>query len=72
MAKIMALGQRLDTEFGDSDPLTEDFGLNDIGNVTIKLNKPIFYDRYEDNPQNGAFILIDGTSHATSAVGFIG
>jgi sulfate adenylyltransferase subunit 1 len=35
------------------------------------MAKPIFADRYRENPRNGAFILIDEFSNNTVAVGMI-
>jgi sulfate adenylyltransferase subunit 1 len=44
--------------------------LNEIGEITIKTAKPIFADKYEYNPANGAFILVDD-SNSTVGVGFV-
>lgn len=48
-----------------------DLGLNDIGKISLKLAAPVFADAYAANPANGAFILIDESSNATVAVGFV-
>ncbi|TWF39013.1 sulfate adenylyltransferase subunit 1 [Chitinophaga polysaccharea] len=48
-----------------------EMGLNDIGKVAIKTAAPIFADAYQNNPANGAFILIDEFNNTTVAVGFI-
>lgn len=48
-----------------------EMGLNDIGKVTIKTAAPVFADAYQNNPANGAFILIDEFNNTTVAVGFI-
>jgi len=45
--------------------------LNDIGDVTITTANEIFYDSYEKNKSNGAFILIDEATNDTVAVGFL-
>ena len=45
--------------------------LNEIGEITLKTAKPIFVDKYEDNPANGAFILIDDQTNSTVGVGFV-
>lgn len=45
--------------------------LNQIGKVNIKLAKPVFFDKYTENKQNGAFILIDPQTNHTAGVGFI-
>jgi sulfate adenylyltransferase subunit 1 len=37
--------------------------------VNIKLSKAIYFDAYNDNKSNGAFILIDATTNTTAGVG---
>ncbi|ATL47904.1 sulfate adenylyltransferase [Chitinophaga caeni] len=48
-----------------------ELGLNDIGAITLKTAQPIFADTYASNPSNGTFILIDESTNATVAVGFV-
>jgi sulfate adenylyltransferase subunit 1 len=45
--------------------------INEIGEVTIKLSKPLYFDAYSENKSNGAFILIDTATNTTAGVGFI-
>ena len=45
--------------------------LNEIGWITVKTANPIYADKYEDNPANGSFILIDEMSNSTVGVGFV-
>ena len=45
--------------------------LNEIGEIVLKTAKPIFADKYADNPANGAFILTDEFSNSTVGVGFV-
>jgi len=47
------------------------FDLNDIGEVTLNLDKPIPFEAYKDCKQLGAFVLVDRYSHATVAAGMI-
>jgi len=70
-AKISAVNDILDIQTLDSGTEKKTFQLNDIGNVEIKLAKPIFADQYNENPANGSFILIDEFSNNTVAVGFV-
>lgn len=70
-AKITTLQTRLDIESMEEQDNISQFRLNDIGRVSIKTAKPIFADRYRDNPGNGSFILVDEFSNNTVAVGFI-
>ncbi len=46
-------------------------GLNDIGRVIIKTQRPVMYDPYERNRATGSFVLIDELSNATSGAGII-
>jgi bifunctional enzyme CysN/CysC len=45
--------------------------LNEIGNCTLSIDKPIAFDAYRDNRQTGGFILIDRVSHNTVGTGMI-
>ncbi|PIY10070.1 MAG: sulfate adenylyltransferase, partial [Flavobacteriaceae bacterium CG_4_10_14_3_um_filter_33_47] len=45
--------------------------VNDIAQVTFKLNKPIFYDPFKNHRTNGSFILIDTNTNNTVGAGFI-
>ena len=40
-------------------------GLNDIAQISLKTNQPLFYDAFEKNPKSGNAILIDETSYTT-------
>lgn len=48
-----------------------EFGLNEIGDCDLFLERPIAFEPYENNKDLGSFILIDRTNHATVAAGFI-
>ena len=45
--------------------------LNDIGRVTLSLQRPIYFDDYKTNRGTGAFILIDSLTNNTVAAGMI-
>lgn len=45
--------------------------LNDIGEVTVHLQRPWTCDRYRNDRNLGSFIIIDRLSHATVAAGLI-
>lgn len=70
-AKITSFGHVIDMSTVEEKNEVSQFRLNDIGEVSIKTAKPVFADRYADNPHNGAFILIDEFSNHTVAAGFI-
>jgi len=46
-------------------------GMNDIGRVAIRTQKPIFYDSYRKNRITGSVILIDEGTNETVAAGMI-
>lgn len=70
-AKLNSFAHVIDMNTIEEKADVREFKLNDIGEVNIKTARPIFADRYADNPKNGAFILIDEFSNNTVAVGFI-
>jgi bifunctional enzyme CysN/CysC len=47
------------------------FELNNIGVAQLATNKPLVFERYEDNRDLGAFILIDKLTNATVGAGMI-
>lgn len=48
-----------------------DLKMNDLGQVNLRLQKPILATTYADNPSTGSFILIDETTYHTVAGGMI-
>ena len=49
----------------------DDFGMNEIGRVTIRTSAPIYYDSYKNNRTTGSFILVDDMTNETVAAGMI-
>lgn len=45
----------------------ENIGLNDIGQISLRTNQPLFFDAFEENSKNGNAILVDETSFNTVA-----
>ncbi|WP_143959605.1 sulfate adenylyltransferase subunit 1 [Litoribacter populi] len=70
LAKVQSIEHLIQTDFSGEIP-AERLQLNDIGKVNFKLSKPIHYDPYTENRDNGSFILIDEGSLDTVSVGFI-
>ncbi|TWP24229.1 GTP-binding protein [Apibacter muscae] len=50
-----------DWKFSDADEIK----LNDIGQISLRTNQPIFYDSFKENPKSGNAILIDETTFNT-------
>ena len=70
-AKILGLEHRVNIESMLRETVVSEFNLNDIGEVKLKLAKPIMADPYRSNRRNGAFILIDMFTNNTVGVGFV-
>ena len=70
LAKIDSVKNVIATDYSGTTPATQ-LSINEIGEVTIKLSKAIYFDAYNDNKSNGAFILIDAATNTTAGVGFI-
>ncbi|MGI9282000.1 MAG: sulfate adenylyltransferase subunit CysN [Endozoicomonas sp.] len=49
----------------------EELALNEIASCQLVLTQPVVFDRYKDNRQTGAFIVIDRLSNATVAAGMV-
>ncbi len=70
-AKIVSLNKKEDVVKQETVDVVNELKLNEIGEITLKTAKPIFADKFEYNPANGAFILVDEFSHSTVGVGFV-
>lgn len=71
LGKIQAINHLIKPDFSEPIKAVETVNMNDMVSVDLKVNKPIFYDAYQDNSANGSFILIDPTTNNTVGVGFI-
>ena len=69
--KVTELTSLIPTDFSDKEPNPSKLSLNEIGEVSFKVSKPLFIDTYQENKANGAFILINPKTNNTAGVGFI-
>lgn len=72
LAKVATINHKIHPDYSGIDEKADSLGMNDIAEVTFKLNKPIFYDQFKKHRTNGSFILIDTQSNNTVGAGFIG
>ena len=70
-ARVSEVERVLDVHTLSHETGRKQIALNDIGTVSISLQKPIVCDAYGDNPATGAFILVDEATHHTVAAGMI-
>ncbi|EDM74009.1 sulfate adenylyltransferase, large subunit [Plesiocystis pacifica SIR-1] len=67
---ITAVHHRLDMD--SLEPVDADtLSLNDVGDVTLSLNRPLILDEYEADKTAGSFVIIDRVSNVTIAAGMI-
>ncbi len=72
LAKVETLHHKIKPDYSGIDThVDQGLGMNDIAQVTFKLNKPIYFDKFKDHRTNGSFILIDTQSNSTVGAGFI-
>lgn len=69
-AIVDGVQSRLDVATVTPEPASE-LGLNDIGQVRIRLAEPAVVDPYAVNRSTGAFLLVDQSSGATVAAGMV-
>jgi sulfate adenylyltransferase subunit 1 len=71
LAKVETIRHKIHPDYSGIDTNIEALGMNDIAEVSFKLNKPIFFDAFKKHRTNGSFILIDTKSNSTVGAGFI-
>jgi len=71
LAKVDTIHHKINPDYSGIDTDVQGLGMNDIAQVTFKLNKPIFYDKFKEHRTNGSFILIDTQTNSTVGAGFI-
>ncbi len=70
-AVISQLYYRVDINTLQQDTMVSELKMNEIGCASIKVQKPVIYDYYEDNRATGGFIVIDEVTNNTVAAGII-
>ncbi|QWX84155.1 50S ribosome-binding GTPase [Cellulophaga sp. HaHaR_3_176] len=71
LAKVASINHKINPDYSGIDKDVTSLGMNDIAEVTFKLNKPIFFDAFKKHRTNGSFILIDTKTNSTVGAGFI-
>lgn len=68
---VKSLEYRLDINTLHRDEKATSLGLNEIGRVRLRTQKPLHFDPYRRNRDTGGFILIDEATNRTVAAGMI-
>lgn len=71
LAKVDKIHHKIHPDYSGIETDVTGLKMNDIAQVTFKLNKPVFYDQFKNHRTNGSFILIDTQSNNTVGAGFI-
>ena len=71
LAIVTDLQYKLDINTLHSIKNIEELKLNDIGRISIRSSKSLFYDSYKKNRQTGSIILIDPNTNSTIGAGMI-
>ena len=69
-AMVSSIDFRRDIHSLEKEP-ADALAMNEIGQITFKLLKPLFYDAYKENRATGSFILIDSFTNNTVGAGMI-
>jgi sulfate adenylyltransferase subunit 1 len=69
-AMVSSIDFRRDIHTLDKEP-ADQLAMNEIGRITFKLLKPLFYDSYAENRNTGSFIVIDTFTNNTVGAGMI-
>jgi len=70
-AKLAAVNYRVDIHTLERQPAPPALAMNDIAQIKLTLQHPLFADPYAVNRATGAFILIDEVTNQTVAAGMI-
>ena len=62
---------KLDIETLKRENTSEEFHMNEIGRITLKISKALMIDTYRENRITGSVILVDEQTHETVAAGMI-
>ncbi len=71
LAKVDAIEHKIHPDYSGIEGNVSSLNMNDIAKVRLRLNKPIFYDKFKEHRTNGSFIIIDSRTNHTAGVGFI-
>ncbi|AUP80100.1 sulfate adenylyltransferase subunit 1 [Flavivirga eckloniae] len=71
LAKVDVIHHKINPDYSGIEENVSGLGMNDIAQVSFRLNKPIFYDKFKNHRTNGSFIIIDSQSNSTVGAGFI-
>ena len=70
-AVVTSLESRININNYEQELQPPELRVNDIGEIRLKVSKPLIYDGYATNRLTGSFILIEQGTNATVAAGML-
>jgi bifunctional enzyme CysN/CysC/sulfate adenylyltransferase subunit 1 len=70
-AVVTAIENRIDIRTFELQPEPAELALNDIGEIRLKVSKPLIFDGYTMNRLTGSFILVEQGTNLTVAAGML-
>ncbi|GAB3174537.1 hypothetical protein GCM10027059_46930 [Myceligenerans halotolerans] len=71
-AVVKGINYRVDVNTLHRDEDASEIRLNEIARVKLRVTKPLFVDKYQNNRHTGSFILVDESTNKTVAAGIVG
>jgi sulfate adenylyltransferase subunit 1 (EFTu-like GTPase family) len=70
-AIVTSVENRINIQNFEPESVTDGLPLNAIGEIRLKVSKPLIYDGYATNRLTGSFILIEQGTNTTVAAGML-
>ena len=70
-AIVTSVNSRINIQNFEPESVTDGLPLNSIGEIRLRLSKPLIYDGYTTNRLTGSFILVEQGTNATVAAGML-
>jgi sulfate adenylyltransferase subunit 1 len=70
-AVVTAIEHKINIQTYEVEPAPPALAMNDIGEIRLRVSKPLIYDGYSTNRLMGSFILIEQGSNLTVAAGML-
>jgi sulfate adenylyltransferase subunit 1 (EFTu-like GTPase family) len=70
-AVVTSVENRINIQNFEPESVPVELALNSIGEIKLKVSKPLIYDGYVNNRLTGSFILIEQGTNSTVAAGML-
>ena len=70
-AMVTRLESRVNIHTFDPEPAPTELAMNDLGEIRLKVSRPLIFDGYANNRLTGSFILIEQGTNSTVGAGML-